>query len=256
MLAARRLWQSREHEAASKVAEKHSRENNRRDEETSRFCSAHGTRGSVLVATEPPVEDMADVSFAQGRRPITHEVVRGACLAASPLRSLDLCNASLDTGALLALLDEFGRDRLVLELDGLALVGPGRRLLARLFVGFSDRPLDAATTCAVLQRCQRLRTLKAKIQLATPTDAGLVVTALVGRQRRLHHGRRQAAPADLGQRAGPHPRQVPCAGAKYLAQAILDNSKYAREACAVGKGAHNRSPLLSDNDAARTWGSG
>ena len=33
--------------------------------------------------------------------------------------------------------------------------------------------------------------------------------------------------------------------AKYLAQAILDNSKYAREACAVGKGAHNRSPLLS-----------
>ena len=44
--------------------------------------------------------------------------------------------------------------------------------------------------------------------------------------------------------------------AKYLAQAILDNSKYAREACAVGKGAHNRSPLLSDNDAARPWGSG
>ena len=44
--------------------------------------------------------------------------------------------------------------------------------------------------------------------------------------------------------------------AKYLAQAILDNSKYAREACAVGKGAHNRSSLLSDNDAARPWGSG
>ena len=44
--------------------------------------------------------------------------------------------------------------------------------------------------------------------------------------------------------------------AKYIAQAILDNSKYAREAYAVGKGAHNRSPLLSDNDAARPWGSG
>ena len=44
--------------------------------------------------------------------------------------------------------------------------------------------------------------------------------------------------------------------AKYLAQAILDNSKSTREACAVGKGAAHRPPLLSDNDAARPWGSG
>ena len=50
--------------------------------------------------------------------------------------------------------------------------------------------------------------------------------------------------------------ELPLIHAKYLAHAILDNSKYAREACAVGKGAHNRTPLLSDNDAARPWGSG
>ena len=41
--------------------------------------------------------------------------------------------------------------------------------------------------------------------------------------------------------------------AKYLAQAILDNPKYAREACAVGKGAHNWSPLLGDRQLPPTF---
>ena len=44
--------------------------------------------------------------------------------------------------------------------------------------------------------------------------------------------------------------------AKCLAQAILDNSKSTREACAVGKGTAHRPPQLSDNDATRPWGSG
>ena len=43
--------------------------------------------------------------------------------------------------------------------------------------------------------------------------------------------------------------------ARYLAQAILGNSEWAREGCLVGKGANARAPLLSANDAALALGS-
>ena len=56
---------------------------------------------------------------------------------------------------------------------------------------------------------------------------------------------------DAKQRQQIRANELALIHAKYLAQAILNNSKYAREACAVGKSAHNRSPLLSDNDAAQ-----
>ena len=44
--------------------------------------------------------------------------------------------------------------------------------------------------------------------------------------------------------------------ARYQAQAIKDNSKWAREGCLVGKSAEARAPQLSGNNAALPLGSG
>ena len=63
-------------------------------------------------------------------------------------------------------------------------------------------------------------------------------------------------PADADRRKRIWLNELAHIHARYLAQAILDNSEWAREGCLVGKSAEARAPLLSANDAALPLGSG
>ena len=82
------------------------------------------------------------------------------------------------------------------------------------------------------------------------------VSHLLGPWSKLWAEKSGYSPEDAGRRKRIWLNELAHIHARYLAQAILDKSKWAREGCIAGKSAEGRAPLLSTNDAALPSGFG
>jgi len=82
------------------------------------------------------------------------------------------------------------------------------------------------------------------------------VSQLLGPWSKLWAEKGGYSPEDAGCRKRIWLNELAHIHARYVAQAILDNSKWAREGCIAGKSAEGRAPLLSANDAALPLGFG